>query len=284
MRIRFWTVSLLLALILSGCGNPGGQPLVFFCDQDFCQVAEYAPAVFSDHEEPLFPELSAVAAESGFALKKVSINVSEENYLQSFQKKLPSTGSPLIITSFLYTLPEVQNLLDSYQVAVVGAALDIPLDNLSVAGGGFELLREEGRTLASLSKNLALISLANGFQRLIAQSFLDGAGDKEVFHLEIETNAQDIRQIDLFQLSRQDMVIVTSFGPYFKSVSSPKTRTGTIHVVNYPSAPDFSDPYMRKRVESFICYDFATSFKSAILELSDKGEKKSFYAFDLVRR
>ena len=161
---------------------------------------------------------------------------------------------------------------------------DIPLDNLSVTGGGFELLKEEGRTLASLSKNLALISLANGFQRLIAQSFLDGAGDKEVFHLEIETNAQDIRQIDLFQLSRQDMVIVASFGPYFKSVSSPKTRTGTIHVVNYPSAPDFSDPYMRKRVESFICYDFATSFKSAILELSDKGEKKSFYSFDLIRR
>ena len=41
----------------------------------------------------------------------------------------------------------------------------------------------------------------------------------------------------------------------------------------------------KKKVDAFICYDFATSFKSAILELaSGKGEKKSFYSFDLIRR
>ena len=42
---------------------------------------------------------------------------------------------------------------------------------------------------------------------------------------------------------------------------------------------------MKKKVEAYICYDFATSFKSAIIEIaSGQGEKKSLYSFDLIRR
>ena len=257
---------------------------MFFYDKEFGQVAEFTPSLFLGDDKPFFKEIGSVALESGYALKPVSVDVLGADYQAIIQKQLLKSGKQVIITSFLYSIPEVQTLLDSYQVAVVGAALDINLDKLRIIGNGFNVIEDEGRLLASAGKKINFVSLKSGFQQLITDAFLEGAGS-DVHVLEAELNAATLKSIDLVSLIHMDSMIVASYGPCFKSFSSPQSRAGAIRVLNYPSTPEYADPYMKKRVEAFVCYDFGTSFKSAILELaSRKGEKKSFYSFDLIRR
>ena len=278
MRFRFWIITSLIVLLFSSCTMDKGEELVFFYDTDFGQVAEFTPDIFSGHSEPLFPELSNVAKESGYSLKHVPVDILQEDYLSAFQGRLPQQNKQVMITSFLYNVPEIQELLAGYKCAVVGAAVDIPLDKLKIIGNGFRVLEEEGRMLASTGQKMNFVALKSGFQNRITQAFLDGAG-KSVTLFEVELNANSV----IMPLT--DNMIVASYGKCFKSFASSRAITGKIRVVNFPGTPDYVDPYMKKRVDAYICYDFATSFKSAILELaSGRGEKKSFYSFDLVRR
>ena len=255
-----------------------GEKLVFFYDRDFGQMAELAPDIFSGHTAPLFPELSAVAAESGYSLKLVPVDILEEDYIGVFQSRLPKKNKQVMITSFLYNVQEIKELLEGYQTAVVGAALDVDLDSLKIIGNGFSLIEDEGRLLASTGQKINFIALKSSFQNRISQAFKDGAGENvKVFEAELEASSI------IFPLS--DDLIVASYGKCFKSFSSPHSRTSKIRVLNYPGSPAYVDPNMKKKVDAYICYDFATSFKSAILELaSGRGEKKSFYSFDLIRR
>ncbi len=285
MRFRFWTLLAILLLLFSGCDQKKGKSLVFFHDPDFAQMAQFAPALFSGEDKPLFRELSDVASESGYTLENVSIDILEESFINSFQQHLPQKGMPVVITSFLYSVPELQELLTGYQVAVVGAVMDIALDKLDIIGNGFELLEDEGKLLAASGQKLSFIAIKSDFQQLITQAFKAGAGDNIVVY-EAELNAKTLKIGDLIALLQTDSLIVASYGPYFKSISSPTAKTGHIRIVNYPGSPDLVDPYMKKRVDAYICYDFLSSFKSAVLKLSDSrnGEKKSFYSFDLIRR
>lgn len=278
MRLRLWIITSLLALLFSGCNLNKGEGLVFFYDQEFGQVAEFSPTLLSGEDKPVFKELSSAASESGYALKPVAIDLLDGNYISSFQHKLPKPGMPVVITSFLYSIPELQELLSGYQVAVVGAAIDIPLDKLMIIGNGFDLISDEGRMLSASGRKINFIALKCGFQQLITDAFKKGAGDRtEVF--EAELSAGNII------VPITDDMIVASYGRYFKGFAVLKSRLSPIRVLNYPGSPEFVDPYMKKRVEAFICYDFLGSFKSAILELaSGKSEKKSFYSFDLITR
>ena len=277
MRFRFWIIAALIVLFFSGCPFNDGDKLVFFYDLDFGQMAEFAPDIFSDHKEPLFPELSKVAKESGYALKYVPVDILQEDYISAFQSRLPQ-NKQVIITSFLYNIPEIQELLAGYQVAVVGAAVDIPMDKLRIIGNGFRVLEDEGRMLTAAGQKINFIALKSSFQQKISDAFLAGAGtDVKVFDADLNASSIIIPlTIDM---------IVASYGKCFKSLSSSKSLAGRIRVVNYPGSPEYVDANLKKRVDAFICYDFSTSFKSAILELaSGRGEKKSFYSFDLVRR
>lgn len=277
MRFRYWITLALVVLFFSSCGS-SGKELVFFYDQDFGQMAEFAPDIFSDNKEPLFPWLSKTAEESGYALKLIPVDILQENYTAVLQNKLPKNSKQIIVTSFLYNVPEIRSLIPTYQAAVVGATLDIDLDGLNIIGNGFSLLQDEGRTIAAIGKKINFIALKSGFQQRITQAFSEGAGDLvSLFEAELDANS--------IVMPQSDNLIVASYGKCFKSFSSPQHRTGTIRVVNFPSSPEYVDPYMKKRVEAYICYDFATSFKSAILELaSGRSGGKNFYSFDLVRR
>ena len=277
MRFRFWIISVLLVLFLSGCPIDKGEKLVFFFDRDFGQVAEFSPDLFSGNAEPLFPMLSNIAKESGYSLKPVPVDILAEDYISSLQSRLPKQKK-VMITSFLYNVPEIQELLSGYQAAVVGAAMDIPMDKLRIIGNGLRVIEDEGRMLAATGQKINFIALKSGFQQRITDAFLEGTGPNvQVFTAELNANSL------IMPLS--DNTIVASYGRCFKSFTSSWTMKGRIRVVNYPGSPDYVDPFMKKRVEAYICYDFATSFKSAILELaSGRGEKKSFYSFDLIRR
>ena len=278
MRFRSWIIAVLIVFLFSGCSFDKGEKLVFFYDHDFGQMAEFAPDIFSGHTEPLFPELSTVAEESGYSLKFVPVDIMEENYISSFQRRLPKQHKQVMITSFLYGIPEVKELLAGYQSAVVGSALDVDLESLRIIGNGFRVLEEVGRMLSANGQKIKFIALNSSFQQLITDAFLEGAGaNVQVFRADL--NAGSI----IIPLS--DDLIVASYGKCFKSFSAPQSMTRKIRVLNYPASPSYVDFNMRKKIEAFICYDFATSFKSAILELaSDRGEKKSFYSFDLIRR
>ena len=277
MRFRFWVISILLILFLSGCSTDKGEKLVFFYDRDFGKVAEFSPDLFSGNTDSLFSMLSNVAKESGYSLSFVPVDILEENYISSLQGRLPKQKK-VMITSFLYTVPEIQELLTGFQTVVVGAAMDIPMDKLRIIGNGFRVIEDEGRMLSATGQKINFVALKSGFQQRITDAFLEGAGSNvQVFTAEL--NAGSL----IMPLS--DNMIVASYGKCFKSFTSSRTMTSRIRVVNYPGSPDYVDPYMKKRVEAYICYDFATSFKSAILELaSGSGEKKSFYSFDLIRR
>ena len=277
MRFRFWVISILLILFLSGCSTDKGEKLVFFYDRDFGKVAEFSPDLFSGNTEPLFSMLSNVAKESGYSLSFVPVDVLEVNYISVIQGRLPKQKK-VMITSLLYTVPEIQELLTGYQVAVVGAAMDIPMDKLRIIGNGFRVIEDEGRMLSATGQKINFIALKSGFQQLITNAFIEAVGPNvQVFSAEL--NAGSL----IIPLS--DNMIVASYGKCFKSLTASRAMTGRIRVINYPGSPDYVDPYMKKRVEAYICYDFATSFKSAILELaSGRGEKKSFYSFDLIRR
>ena len=278
MRLRLWAFTVLLILLISGCSKTKGDSLVFFYDKEFGQVAEFTPALFLGEDKPLFKELSAVAAESGYALRPVQIDVVDDNYLTEFQRRLPQNEKQVLITSFLYNIPEVQELLSGYKVAVLGATMDIPLDKLRIIGNGFRVIEDEARLVASVGRKITFIALKSGFQQLITDSFKAGVGtDIDVY--EVELNALSII------LPMSDNIIVASYGPYFKSFSTVQSRQSAIRLLNYPATSEYVDANMKKKVESFICYDFGTSFKSAILELaSGRGERKSFYSFDLIRR
>ncbi|MBO7431076.1 MAG: hypothetical protein J6U56_08730 [Spirochaetia bacterium] len=277
MRLRLWSFTAILILLISGCSNKG-ESLTFFYDKDFGQVAELAPALFLGQDKPFFKELSRVSLESGYKLEPFQIDIQEEDYLNSFKSRLPQHNKKLVITSFLYTVPDIQEALSGFQVAVVGAALDIPLDKLKVIGNGFRVIEDEGRMLVSAGQKIRFVALKSGFQQLITDAFIEGSGS-DIMIYTAELNAK------MLPMPQSDELIVASYGPCFKSFSSPQFYTGAIRVLNYPADPEYADPYMKKKVEAYICYDFATSFKSAILELaSGRGEKKSFYSFDLVRR
>ena len=221
--------------------------------------------------------LSNIAKESGYSLKPVPVDILAEDYISSLQSRLPKQKK-VMITSFLYNVPEIQELLSGYQAAVVGAAMDIPMDKLRIIGNGLRVIEDEGRMLAATGQKINFIALKSGFQQRITDAFLEGTGPNvQVFTAELNANSL------IMPLS--DNIIVASYGRCFKSFTSSWTMKGRIRVVNYPGSPDYVDPFMKKRVEAYICYDFATSFKSAILELaSGRGEKKSFYSFDLIRR
>ncbi len=278
MRFRSWIIAALIVLLFSGCPFDKGEKLVFFHDRDFGQLAEFAPDIFSDNEGPLFKELSDAAKESGYALSPVSVDILEEDYISAFQSRLPKHSRQVVITSFLYNVPEIKELLAGYQTAVVGAAMDVDLDALRIIGNGFRVMEEEGRMLSAAGQKINFIALKSRFQQQILQAFKDGAGDSpKVF--EAALNASSV------VMPISDNVIVASYGPYFKNLITSRVMTGKSRVINYPGSPEYVDANTKKRVDAFICYDFATSFKSAILELaSGRGEKKSFYSFDLVRR
>ena len=278
MKRPLWAFTILLILLFSGCSNTKGDSLVFFYDKEFGQVAEFAPDFLGGKDNPLFKGLSDFAGEAGYALKPAAVDLLEENYIEAFKQKLPQPGNKLVITSFLYSVPELQELLDSYLVAVVGAAIDVPQDKLKIIGNGFSMITDEGRMLGILGKKINFIALKSGFQQRITDAFKEGAGDR-VTLFEADINAKNII------VPYSDDMVVASYGPYFKSFASPQARNGAIRVLNYPSSPGYVDPYMKKRVEAYLCYDFTGSFKSAVLELANgKGERKSFYSFDLIRR
>lgn len=278
MRFRSWIIAVLIVLSFSGCSLKKGETLVFFYDLDFGQMAELVPDIFSGHTEPLFPELSAVAEESGYSLKLVPVDILKENYISIFQNKLPKHNRQVVITSFLYSVPEIKEQLAGYQAAVVGASMDVDLDALKIIGNGFRMIEDEGRLLAAVGKKINFVSLKGGFQQQIFQAFKKGAGNLlNVF--EVEPDAASVMMPISFDL------VVVSYGKFFKNLSSSMIIKDKIRVLNYPGSPDYVDANIKKKVDAFICYDFATSFKSAILELaSGKGEKKSFYSFDLIRR
>ena len=278
MRFRSWIIAILIVLILSGCSYNKGEELVFFYDHDFGQMAELVPDILSGHAEPLFPELSAISEESGYSLKPVPVDILEEDYISTFQDKLPKNSKQVMITSFLYSVPEIKELLAGYQTAVVGAALDVDMDALKIIGNGFRMIEDEGRLLASAGQKINIIALKSSFQQQIFQAFKAGAGENlKVF--EVELNASGVI------MPITDNMVVASYGKYFKNLAGSMVIKGKIRVLNYPGSPDYVDANIKKKVDAFICYDFATSFKSAILELaSGKGEKKSFYSFDLIRR
>ena len=278
MRFRSWIIAILIVLILSGCSFNKGEELVFFLDHDFGQMAELVPDIFSGHAEPLFPELSSVAEESGYSLKPVPVDILKEDYISTFQNNLPKHNKQVVMTSFLYSVSEIRELLADYQVAVVGASLDVDLDALRIIGNGFRMIEDEGRLLASAGQKINIIALKSGFQQQIFQAFKAGAGENlKVF--EVELNASGVI------MPITDNLVVASYGKYFKNLAGSMVIKGKIRVLNYPGSPDYVDANIKKKVDSFICYDFATSFKSAILELrASRGEKKSFYSFDLIRR
>ena len=278
MRFRSWIIAVLIVLSFSGCSLKKGETLVFFYDSDFGQMAELVPDIFSGHTGPLFPELSAVAEESGYSLKLVPVDILKENYISTFQNKLPRHNKQVVITSFLYSVPEIKEHLAGYQAAVVGASMDVDLDALKIIGNGFRMIEDEGRLLAAVGKKINFVSLKGGFQQQIFQAFKKGAGNLlNVF--EVEPDAASVMMPISFDL------VVVSYGKFFKNLSSSMIIKDKIRVLNYPGSPDYVDANIKKKLDAFICYDFATSFKSAILELaSGKGEKKSFYSFDLIRR
>jgi hypothetical protein len=255
-----------------------GETLVFFYDLDFGQMAELVPDIFSGHTEPLFPELSAVAEESGYSLKLVPVDILKENYISAFQNKLPKHNRQVVITSFLYSVPEIKEQLAGYQTAVVGASMDVDLAALEIIGNGFRMIENEGRLLAAAGQKINFVSLKSGFQQQIFQAFKKGAGDIiNVF--EVEPDAVSVMMPISFNL------VVVSYGKFFNNLSTSMIIKDKIRVLNYPGSPNYVDANIKKKVDAFICYDFVTSFKSAILELaSGKGEKKSFYSFDLIRR
>lgn len=278
MRFRSWIIAVLIVLSFSGCSLKKGETLVFFYDLDFGQMAELVPDIFSGHTEPLFPELSAVAEESGYSLKLVPVDILKENYISTFQNKLPKHNRQVVITSFLYSVPEIKEQLAGYQTAVVGASMDVDLAALEIIGNGFRMIENEGRLLAAAGQKINFVSLKSGFQQQIFQAFKKGAGDIiNVF--EVEPDAASVMMPISFNL------VVVSYGKFFNNLSTSIIIKDKIRVLNYPGSPNYVDANIKKKVDAFICYDFATSFKSAILELaSGKGEKKSFYSFDLIRR
>ena len=278
MRFRSWIIAALAVLLLTGCPITKGEKLVFFYDKDFAQMAEFAPDIFSGHTEPLFPELSKAAADSGYSLKFIPVDILQDDYISAFQNQLPKQHKQIVITSFLYSVPEIKELLAGYQTAVVGASMDVDLDSLRIIGNGFAAVESEGRLLASTGQKIAFVALKSGFQQRIKQAFLDGAGES------VNVYEADLKASNVVIPLPFDMV-VASYGPFFKNLSSLRNMSAKLRVLNYPGSPDYVDSNTRKRVDAFICYDFATSFKSAMLELaSGSGEKKSFYSFDLVRR
>ncbi len=278
MRFRSWIIAVLIVLSFSGCSLKKGETLVFFYDLDFGQMAELVPDIFSGHTEPLFPELSAVAEESGYSLKLVPVDILKENYISTFQNKLPKHNRQVVITSFLYSVPEIKEQLAGYQTAVVGASMDVDLAALEIIGNGFRMIENEGRLLAAAGQKINFVSLKSGFQQQIFQAFKKGAGDIiNVF--EVEPDAVSVMMPISFNL------VVVSYGKFFNNLSTSMIIKDKIRVLNYPGSPNYVDANIKKKVDAFICYDFVTSFKSAILELaSGKGEKKSFYSFDLIRR
>lgn len=278
MRFRSWIIAVLIVLSFSGCSLKKGETLVFFYDLDFGQMADLVPDIFSGHTEPLFPELSAVAEESGYSLKLVPVDILKENYISTFQNKLPKHNRQVVITSFLYSVPEIKEQLAGYQTAVVGASMDVDLAALEIIGNGFRMIENEGRLLAAAGQKINFVSLKSGFQQQIFQAFKKGAGDIiNVF--EVEPDAASVMMPISFNL------VVVSYGKFFNNLSTSMIIKDKIRVLNYPGSPNYVDANIKKKVDAFICYDFATSFKSAILELaSGKGEKKSFYSFDLIRR
>jgi len=278
LRFRSWIIAVLIVLFFSGCSSNKGEKLVFFYDHDFGQMAEFVPDIFSGHSAPLFPELSAVAEESGYSLKLVPVDILEDDYISAFQNKLPKHNKQVVITSFLYSVPEIKELLAGYQTAVVGASMDVDMDSLKIIGNGFRMIEDEGRLLAAAGQKINFVALKSSFQQRIFQAFKDGAGEiTNVF--EVAPDATSV----IMPIS--DNLIVASYGKCFRNLSTSMVIKGKIRVLNYPGSPDYVDANTKKRVDSFICYDFATSFKSAILELaSGSGEKKSFYSFDLIRR
>ncbi len=278
MRFRSWIIAVLIVLSFSGCSLKKGETLVFFYDLDFGQMAELVPDIFSGHTEPLFPELSAVAEESGYSLKLVPVDILKENYISAFQNKLPKHNRQVVITSFLYSVPEIKEQLAGYQTAVVGASMDVDLAALEIIGNGFRMIENEGRLLAAAGQKINFVSLKSGFQQQIFQAFKKGAGDIiNVF--EVEPDAVSVMMPISFNL------VVVSYGKFFNNLSTSMIIKDKIRVLNYPGSPNYVDANIKKKVDAFICYDFTTAFKSAILELaSGKGEKKSFYSFDLIRR
>ncbi len=278
MRFRSWIIAVLIVLSFSGCSLKKGETLVFFYDLDFGQMAELVPDIFSGHTEPLFPELFAAAEESGYSLKLVPVDILKENYISTFQNKLPKHNRQVVITSFLYSVPEIKEQLAGYQTAVVGASMDVDLAALEIIGNGFRMIENEGRLLAAAGQKINFVSLKSGFQQQIFQAFKKGAGDIiNVF--EVEPDAVSVMMPISFNL------VVVSYGKFFNNLSTSMIIKDKIRVLNYPGSPNYVDANIKKKVDAFICYDFTTSFKSAILELaSGKGEKKSFYSFDLIRR
>ena len=278
MRFRSWIIAVLIVLSFSGCSLKKGETLVFFYDLDFGQMAELVPDIFSGHTEPLFPELSAAAEESGYSLKLVPVDILKENYISTFQNKLPKHNRQVVITSFLYSVPEIKEQLAGYQTAVVGASMDVDLAALEIIGNGFRMIENEGRLLAAAGQKINFVSLKSGFQQQIFQAFKKGAGDIiNVF--EVEPDAASVMMPISFNL------VVVSYGKFFNNLSTSMIIKDKIRVLNYPGSPNYVDTNIKKKVDAFICYDFTTSFKSAILKFaSGKGEKKSFYSFDLIRR
>lgn len=278
MRFRSWIIAVLIVLSFSGCSLKKGETLVFFYDLDFGQMAELVPDIFSGHTEPLFPELSAAAEESGYSLKLVPVDILKENYISTFQNKLPKHNRQVVITSFLYSVPEIKEHLAGYQTAVVGASMDVDLAALEIIGNGFRMIENEGRLLAAAGQKINFVSLKSGFQQQIFQAFKKGAGDIiNVF--EVEPDAASVMMPISFNL------VVVSYGKFFNNLSTSMIIKDKIRVLNYPGSPNYVDTNIKKKVDAFICYDFTTSFKSAILKFaSGKGEKKSFYSFDLIRR
>ena len=278
MRFRTWITAVILVLLLSGCSKKFGKELVFFYTQDLGQIAEFTPDIFSGNSSPLFPQLSKVAAESKYALSFVPVDILAEDYISSFQSHLPQHNKQVIITSFLYRIPEIKELLEGYQIAVVGAAMDIDLDHLDIIGNGFNTLEQELNLLTADAHKITFIAINNNFHEQITQAVLNGAGAK-VKVVKAEPDASKVT------VPQNDDLYIASYGPYFKDLSSIKSKFDRIVVINFPGAPKYVDSGIKKKVEAFICYDFATSFKNAILKLaSDKNEKINFYSFELIRQ
>jgi len=276
---------ILLATILSGCSANmlNANSIPFFYDSNFAKIAKFSSVVFTgDEKVPLFPELDRIAQEVGVSLRSVEIDEMDEDFLSKFKAALPANADkPIIIISHLYSYPDVVVLLSKRNVFVVGPTLDIDTDTVKIVGSGFDLVRTEGIESSTFENKITYIMPDNKFQRMIKDSFIEGAGNKTISVLPVNMDLSDFTLQTPSYTSNNGELVIAAYGRYFKHISNKNTKNGIMHIINYPGKPDFMDNLAKKNTEKILYYNFIQSFKTALENIKEKGV---FYSFELIRQ
>lgn len=285
MRHFLKTALILLSIVLAGCAGKKADAgaIPFFYDSNFEHIAKFSPLLFTgDENTQLFPELDRIAGESGVSLNAIAINDMEEGFISKIQAALPSDAAkPVIIISHLYAYADVVSLLAGRNVLVVGPTLDIDVDAVDIVGNGFDLIREEGKSLSSFSNIITYIMPDNKFQQCIKDAFIEGTGDKAIAIYPVNMESQELSSQALTSVYNINGLVIAAYGRYFKQISSPKARSGMLRVINYPGRPELMDQTAQKKTEKVLFYDFTGAFKKA---LENIGKKGVVYSFELIRR